>query len=70
MPFAAAVDQISTALRRALLWRPLGRLVHYVLVDHPARGCLILKTTDLEIEPVEVIRLYGLRFKIDAHVRR
>lgn len=48
-----------------LLWRPAGRLVRFVLVEHPTRGRLILMCTDLELEPVEIIRLYGLRFKIE-----
>ncbi len=48
-----------------LLWRPAARLVRFVLVEHPTRGRLILMCTDLELEPVEIIRLYGLRFKIE-----
>lgn len=48
-----------------LLWKPVGLLVRFVLVDHPTRGKCILMTTDLSLEPLEVIRLYGLRFKIE-----
>ncbi len=48
-----------------LLWKPAGRLVHLVLVDHPTRGKIIMITTDLELQVEEVIRLYGLRFKIE-----
>jgi len=48
-----------------LLWRPAGRLVRFVLVEHPTRGRLILMCTDLKLEAVEIIRLYGLRFKIE-----
>lgn len=57
-------------VRRELLWRPLGQLVHYVLVDHPTRGRLILITTDLALAPIEVIRLYGLRFKIELSFKQ
>jgi len=30
-----------------LLWRPAGEMVRFVLVDHPARGRMILLCTDL-----------------------
>lgn len=51
---------------RDLLWRPLGILVRFVAVDHPERGRIILMTTDLTLDALEVIRLYGCRFKIEV----
>lgn len=42
---------------------PLRTVVRFVLVDHPMRGRSIFITTDLALPPIEVIRLYGLRFK-------
>ena len=51
---------------RDLLWRPVGILVRFVAVAHPTRGRLILMTTDLTLAPVDVIRLYGYRFKIEV----
>lgn len=51
---------------RDLLWRPLGILVRFVAVKHPTRGSVILMTTDLTLEPLDLIRLYGYRFKIEV----
>jgi hypothetical protein len=48
-----------------LLWRPVGILVRFVAVLHPTRGRVILMTTDLTLAPLDVIRLYGYRFKIE-----
>jgi hypothetical protein len=57
-------------LSRDLLWRPIGRLVRFVLVDHPARGKIILMTTLLSLSPLEVIQLYGYRFKIEVSFKQ
>ena len=48
-----------------LLWRPAGRLVRFVAVIHPTRGACILMCTDTSLSAVDIIRLYGLRFKIE-----
>jgi DDE superfamily endonuclease len=53
-----------------LLWRPLKQLVRFVLVDHPTRGRMILITTDLALPAIDVIRLYGLRFKIELSFKQ
>lgn len=50
---------------RDLLWRPSGQLVRFVAVIHPARGACLLMCTDVSLTPTEIIRLYGLRFKIE-----
>ena len=50
---------------RDLLWRPAGQLVRFVAVIHPARGSCLLMCTDTSLEAIEIIRLYGLRFKIE-----
>lgn len=48
-----------------LLWRPVGRLVRFVVVIHPSRGRCLLMSTDTSLDAIEIIRLYGLRFKIE-----
>jgi len=49
-----------------LLWRPVGILVRFVAVDHPRRGTILLMSTDLNLAPVDILRIYGLRFKIEV----
>ncbi len=50
---------------RDLLWRPAGQLVRFVAVIHPTRGSCLLMCTDTSLAAIEIIRLYGLRFKIE-----
>jgi hypothetical protein len=53
-----------------LIWRPIRRLARFVLVDHPSRGRCIFISTDLSIDPIVVIRLYGLRYKIELSFKQ
>ena len=48
-----------------LLWRPVGRLVRLVAIAHPSRGNCLLMCTDTTLDAIEILRLYGLRFKIE-----
>jgi len=48
-----------------LLWRPAARIVRFVAVIHPTRGRWLLMCTDITLSSLEIIRLYGLRFKIE-----
>jgi len=53
-----------------LLWRPVGILIRFVAVIHPRRGMILLMSTDLNLAPVEIIRIYGLRFKIELSFKQ
>jgi hypothetical protein len=53
-----------------LIWRPIRRLARFVLVEHPHRGRIMLLCTDLTLAPIEIIRLYGLRFKIELSFKQ
>jgi hypothetical protein len=55
---------------RDLLWRPAGRLVRFVAVVHPTRGSCLLMCTDTSLDAVEIIRLYGLRFKFELSFKQ
>jgi len=53
-----------------LLWKPFGKRVKFVIVKHPTRGkrggAFYLMTTDLELDAMDLIYIYGLRFKIEV----
>ena len=53
-----------------LLWRPVGIPVRFVLVVHPNRGKIMLMSTDTSLPAIEVIRIYGMRFKIEVSFKQ
>ena len=53
-----------------LLWRPVGRMVRFVLVNHPTRGRMMLMTTLTSLDPLDIIRIYGYRFKIEVSFKQ
>lgn len=53
-----------------LLWRPVGILVRFVAVLHPQRGTILLMCTDLTLPALDIIRIYGLRFKIEVSFKQ
>jgi hypothetical protein len=53
-----------------LLWRPVGRVVRFVLVLHPQHGSKIFMTTDLSLLPMDILRIYGFRFKIEVSFKQ
>ena len=53
-----------------LLWRPVGRMVRFVLVKHPTRGKIILISSLLTLDPLTIIKIYGWRFKIEVSFKQ
>lgn len=53
-----------------LLWRPIGDIVRFVLVIHPTFGNTIYMTTDTELQGIDIIKLYGLRFRIEVSFKQ
>ena len=53
-----------------LLWRPIGRMARFVIVIHPTRGMLFLLSSDATMNPLDIIALYGYRFKIEVGFRQ
>jgi hypothetical protein len=53
-----------------LLWRPVGIVVRFILVIHPQHGSTIFMTTDLSLSPMDILRIYGFRFKIEVSFKQ
>jgi hypothetical protein len=53
-----------------LLWRPVGVIVRFVIVRHPTRGSIFLMATDLNLSPLDIIEIYGFRFKIEVSFKQ
>lgn len=56
--------------RIVLFWKPLGALAQFVLTRHPTRGNAIVMSTDLTSDPLSLIMIYSLRFKIEVFFKQ
>ena len=57
-------------LSHDLIWRPAGRKIRFVWVDHPHRGRIILVCTDRTLDPLKIIALYSYRYKIELSFKQ
>jgi Transposase DDE domain len=69
-PVYGESDVIVRYRKLDLMWRPVARIVRFVIVHHPARGTIFLLSTDLSLEPLQILQLYGYRFKIELGFRQ
>lgn len=53
-----------------LFWRPFGNFVQFVLTRHPTKGEAIIMSTDRTADPLSLIMLYSLRFKIEVFFKQ
>ena len=53
-----------------LLWKPVGHVVRFCIVHHPVRGTIFLLCTDMSLTALEILQLYGYRFKIELGFRQ
>jgi len=49
-----------------MCWKSVGHLVRFVLVIHPTRGKKILLSTDMSLDALQIIEVFGIRFKIEV----
>lgn len=53
-----------------LIWKSAAQMVRFVAVVHPTRGKVLLMSTDMTLNALEIIQLYSLRFKIEVSFKQ
>ena len=69
-PVYGEIDVVVRYRVLDLLWKPVGRVVRFCIVHHPLRGTIFLLSTDVSLAPLEILQLYGYRFKIELGFRQ
>jgi len=57
-------------ISKDLMVKYAKKSLRFVLVNHPTRGKVILFSSDTTLDPLEIIRIYGLRFKIEVSFKQ
>lgn len=65
-PVYGEQDNLISHRSLDLIWKPARRVMRFVFVAHPQRGNIILMSSDLSVAPLDIIKLYALRFKIEV----
>lgn len=53
-----------------LYWKPLGDFAQFVYTRHPIKGEAIIMSTDVTLNPLDIIFGYSLRFKIEVSFKQ
>lgn len=65
-PLAGEKDVVIRCVVRKLYWKSAGAIVLFVAANHPTRGKKIFLSTDTTLKLEDILRAYGLRFKIEV----
>jgi len=57
-------------ISRDLIVTYTKKSIRFVLVNHPTRGKVILFSSDTSLDPLEIIKIYGFRFKIEVSFKQ
>jgi hypothetical protein len=65
-PLAGEKGMVIRCVVRRLYWKSAGTIVLFVAANHPTRGKKIFLSTDTTLKLEDILRAYGLRFKIEV----
>lgn len=65
-PLAGEKNVVIRCVVRNIYWKPAGVMVRFVAANHPTRGKKTILSTDTSLKLEDILRVYGLRFKIEV----